>query len=155
MPTRGLLLQRSTIVHSMKDLIRESALGQIIRLISRNKLLRHPEEEPDFQNPYDKPVHEDRPSENPTGSNGESGSSTLSEGTINEAAKPTQPEDTDKVDIEKAETDQPHSSGESLVFGKVVTSTGHILVTWYTTDDPANPQNWSSRKKGFVSCLIW
>lgn len=32
---------------------------------------------------------------------------------------------------------------------------GTILVDWYTTDDPANPQNWSQRKKIFVLTQIW
>ncbi len=32
---------------------------------------------------------------------------------------------------------------------------GDILVDWYTTDDPANPQNWSSKKKAFVAFEIW
>ncbi|GAB7352743.1 hypothetical protein MBLNU459_g3095t1 [Dothideomycetes sp. NU459] len=31
---------------------------------------------------------------------------------------------------------------------------GTILVDWYSTDDPANPQNWSSAKKGVVTMLI-
>ena len=31
---------------------------------------------------------------------------------------------------------------------------GDVLVDWYTTDDPANPQNWSSKKKGFVAVQI-
>lgn len=31
---------------------------------------------------------------------------------------------------------------------------GTILVDWYTTDDPANPQNWSTTKKGVVTSLI-
>lgn len=35
------------------------------------------------------------------------------------------------------------------------TSDGTILVDWYTTDDPANPQNWSSNKKAFVALQIW
>ena len=34
------------------------------------------------------------------------------------------------------------------------TSTGTILVDWYTTDDPANPQNWSGKKKSFVALQI-
>ncbi|KAF7506481.1 hypothetical protein GJ744_011731 [Endocarpon pusillum] len=32
---------------------------------------------------------------------------------------------------------------------------GDILVDWYTTDDPANPQNWSSKKKIFVGSQIF
>ncbi|RFU82172.1 benomyl/methotrexate resistance protein [Trichoderma arundinaceum] len=32
---------------------------------------------------------------------------------------------------------------------------GIILVDWYTTDDPENPQNWSSQKKAFVVLQIY
>lgn len=31
---------------------------------------------------------------------------------------------------------------------------GLIVVDWYTTNDPANPQNWSLRRKMFVSTII-
>ncbi|KAI7470137.1 MFS general substrate transporter [Hortaea werneckii] len=34
------------------------------------------------------------------------------------------------------------------------TPQGQILVDWYTTTDPANPQNWSLTKKSLVSCQI-
>jgi MFS transporter, DHA1 family, multidrug resistance protein len=34
------------------------------------------------------------------------------------------------------------------------TADGDILVDWYTTDDPANPQNWSSWKKFYVGFQI-
>ncbi|KAJ5197704.1 multidrug transporter [Penicillium cf. viridicatum] len=33
-------------------------------------------------------------------------------------------------------------------------SDGSILVDWYTTDDAANPQNWSNRKRFLVSLII-
>ncbi|KAI1617991.1 major facilitator superfamily domain-containing protein [Exophiala viscosa] len=36
-----------------------------------------------------------------------------------------------------------------------VTSDGIILVDWYTTDDPENPQNWSRGKKGLVVLQIY
>jgi DHA1 family multidrug resistance protein-like MFS transporter len=139
----------------MKDIIRESALGQIIRLISQNRILRYPEEEPDFQNPYEKALNRQKLAEISEDVNGESSSSTPSGRVIDEIAKPTKAEDIDQVDIEKAQTAQIHAGGDNLAFDKVVTSTGHILVTWYTTDDQANPHNWSQRKKGFVTCLIW
>lgn len=32
---------------------------------------------------------------------------------------------------------------------------GTILVDWYTTDDPENPQNWSQGKKMSVLSQIW
>ncbi len=34
------------------------------------------------------------------------------------------------------------------------TADGTILVDWYTTDDPENPQNWSGRRKRFVTFVI-
>ena len=34
------------------------------------------------------------------------------------------------------------------------TAEGTILVDWYSTDDPANPQNWSQKKKAFVAFQI-
>jgi DHA1 family multidrug resistance protein-like MFS transporter len=34
------------------------------------------------------------------------------------------------------------------------TTDGIVLVDWYTSDDPANPQNWSSRKRVFVTVLM-
>jgi len=34
------------------------------------------------------------------------------------------------------------------------TSDGNVLVDWYTTDDPANPQNWSNGKRFYVSAII-
>jgi len=36
-----------------------------------------------------------------------------------------------------------------------VTSDGTILVDWYTTDDPENPQNWSNKKKALVVLQIY
>lgn len=35
------------------------------------------------------------------------------------------------------------------------TADGVILVDWYTTDDPANPQNWGSWYKIWVVTIIW
>lgn len=35
----------------------------------------------------------------------------------------------------------------------VKTSDGTILVDWYTTDDAANPQNWSNGKRGVIAAL--
>lgn len=34
------------------------------------------------------------------------------------------------------------------------TSDGTVLVDWYTTDDPDNPQNWSNTKRGWIAFII-
>lgn len=36
----------------------------------------------------------------------------------------------------------------------VKTADGNVLVEWYTTDDPANPQNWSNGKRLAISAII-
>lgn len=38
----------------------------------------------------------------------------------------------------------------SIVLVPTKTTDGTILVDWYTTDDPANPQNWTRSRKSFV-----
>ncbi|KAK9366752.1 major facilitator superfamily domain-containing protein, partial [Lipomyces kononenkoae] len=43
---------------------------------------------------------------------------------------------------------------KSMVIIPTKTADGIVLVDWYTTDDPDNPQNWSPWKKHFVSLLI-
>ncbi|KAF6218025.1 hypothetical protein HO133_006437 [Letharia lupina] len=35
-----------------------------------------------------------------------------------------------------------------------VSKDGAVFVDWYSSDDPANPQNWSSKKKAFVAMQI-
>ncbi|EXJ73658.1 uncharacterized protein A1O5_03420 [Cladophialophora psammophila CBS 110553] len=44
---------------------------------------------------------------------------------------------------------------QSSIIAPQMTSDGIILVDWYTTDDPANPQNWGSWKKVWVAFLIF
>lgn len=39
---------------------------------------------------------------------------------------------------------------KSVAIAPTKTSDGTILVDWYTTDDPANPQNWAASTKGWV-----
>jgi MFS transporter, DHA1 family, multidrug resistance protein len=46
--------------------------------------------------------------------------------------------------------------GQSSVIIPTKTADGVILVDWYTTDDPENPQNWSSmRKSGAVAIVVF
>lgn len=43
---------------------------------------------------------------------------------------------------------------KTLPIAPTKTAEGNILVDWYTTDDPANPQNWSNLKRGSVALII-
>lgn len=44
---------------------------------------------------------------------------------------------------------------QSSVIAPQRTADGIILIDWYTTDDPANPQNWNSWKKVWVGLIIF
>ena len=59
----------------------------------------------------------------------------------------TRPYSAERFDVEK--TLQAERT-QSIVLAPTKTADGTILVDWYTTDDPANPQNWAGPKKSFV-----
>jgi DHA1 family multidrug resistance protein-like MFS transporter len=60
-----------------------------------------------------------------------------------------------RADLEAAFTQASLAPQPSAPIIPAVLDDGTILVDWYTTDDPENPQNWSLRKKGFVTFQIW
>ena len=57
------------------------------------------------------------------------------------------------ADIERALSHASRTEA-SVVLAPTKTSDGTILVSWYTTDDPANPQNWHYFKKSFALLLL-
>lgn len=64
----------------------------------------------------------------------------------------TTPYSPERFEIEQSESlERAHSS----VIVPQKTPNGIVLVDWYTTDDPANPQNWNSWKKAFVGLQIF
>lgn len=74
---------------------------------------------------------------------------TTSRSITREQTAPWSPE---RFEVEQSESLQrEHSS----VIVPQKTPNGIVLVDWYTTDDPANPQNWNSWKKAFVGLQIF
>ncbi|SLM39532.1 major facilitator superfamily transporter [Lasallia pustulata] len=155
----------------MSDLIREALLGQIIRLVTRNKLLQYPEERADFVLPPEYSVYckeEKAPSRscsetsattpndlekddpNPVHSTDEALTTpaTLSRTRSRTATVPFTEE---RLEIE-AELALQRTVTRPIAPQK--TADGTILVDWYTTDDPANPQNWSDGKRAFTALQI-
>jgi DHA1 family multidrug resistance protein-like MFS transporter len=59
----------------------------------------------------------------------------------------TRPYSAERFDVEQAIAAE---KSKSIVLAPTKTSDGTILVDWYTTDDPSNPQNWSMGKKWLV-----
>ncbi|KIV81697.1 hypothetical protein, variant [Exophiala sideris] len=135
----------------MLDTIRDAPLGQLIRLITRNKFLLHPEERKGFQFPKlvtGEPINQT------------SGETTERAATIDEDAAPvelsmerqmSQEYSRDRLEIDE-ELDLEKTKSRPISLQK--SKDGFVLVDWYTTDDPENPQNWSQRKKIFVLTQI-
>jgi MFS transporter, DHA1 family, multidrug resistance protein len=179
--------------------IRDAPIGQIIRYITKKKVLQYPEEKADFECPssYTKnAAHLQAINEAAAAEKLHTPATEVSEPAEKEEEE--EPEELRK-ELEKvptAEAEGPHldalrsHSTRRSQIEKVGTRTalsrstsqkdlenqfsmaiaekgpsqpivpdklddGTILVDWYTTDDPENPQNWPLRKKLFVTFQIW
>jgi MFS transporter, DHA1 family, multidrug resistance protein len=178
----------------MSALLRDAPVGQIIRWVTKNRVLQYPEEKPGFVCPdgyqCEKPSYapdastpvasppvvtdiaeklEDPvlPGANslttaptvgdvdPFGANESLNSRTLSKiVTRNDMSKMNT-----RADLEQAYTDATQQESmknqQSRPIMPEKTADGVILVDWYETNDPENPQNWSSKKKGLVVLQIY
>jgi DHA1 family multidrug resistance protein-like MFS transporter len=190
----------------MSDLIRDAPIGQLIRFVTKNKLLKYPEEYEDFKCPhsYTKPgdsndtgdagdhieieklptateptIDEDRVFEEVEAPQSRASSTTEELEKIPTAAQEEghlegiHAQKTTRSQIERVGTRGAlqrsrtqaeleaqftlalQEKGPSVPVLPEVLEDGTILVDWYTTDDPANPQNWTLKKKCFVTWQIW
>ena len=154
----------------MYDAIRESAYGQIVRYLTKNKYFKYDEEIEGFEIPWDTTQPLDEKAETPEGSPPESAATAHSSDDVSSKAeshsRDAHQAEEDK-EIEEAEVpgfaptlanDEEQQADLEKTESKVIvpkrTNDGAILVDWYTTDDQANPQNWSLRKKVYVSFII-
>jgi DHA1 family multidrug resistance protein-like MFS transporter len=148
----------------MSDTIREAPLGQALRFVSRNKLFQYPEEREDFELPtaYITQINSEKDVHRHT--------NIASTPTTTSSA--TSPADNDFVGLsviriksrletvpysnERFEVEQQLAleRTKTTPIVPVKTSDGILLVDWYTTDDPANPQNWSRGKRALIVILM-
>lgn len=164
----------------MSDLIREAPIGQLLRFVTRNKVLKYPEELPGFQLPESYNTILNAPDSekfSPSRSDSEADEKNTKEAedfpelqhhvttrsikscdieappalTRTRTRESTKPYTEERLEIE-AELQVERT--KSLAIAPQKTADGNILVDWYTTDDAANPQNWSNGKRGFVAMLI-
>ena len=164
----------------MSDLIREAPMGQLIRFLTRNRVLKYPEEIPGFELPetYNKVINASESEKlGPSRSDSEadennaksvedlpelkhhSTTRSIKSSDIEAHAalartktrESTTPYTEERLEVE-AELQIERTKSLPIVPQK--TSDGNILVDWYTTDDAANPQNWSNSKRFFVALIV-
>ena len=159
-------------------------MGQLIRWVTGNRLLQYPEELPGFELPatYNALLNSSGKSpealravtREPTRQSSVSSSEGATPASDLEKIKTEEPNPYDK-DVESLRLSKTKSRLETTPYTNerleieaelaiertqtkpIVpqkTSDGNILVEWYTTDDEANPQNWSNRKRFVVSLII-
>ena len=160
----------------MSDLMREAPIGQLLRFITGNKVFKYPEEFDSFRLPesYNTMLNAPESEKNVSRSGSEAvdqvaedlpelkhhvTTRSVGSGDMEASAAVTRTrtrELTTAFTEERLEVEAELAinRAETLPIVPQKTSDGNILVDWYTTDDPANPQNWSLRKKNFVSFVI-
>ncbi|KAM0476134.1 hypothetical protein ACHAPX_006551 [Trichoderma viride] len=126
----------------MADFFRDTTFGQTVRLLSGKRLFLHPEEKPGFVLPPEYQLSLNN--EEKLAARGSSPASTLQNGDADVEAHRSS---VDAAGIELHKT-------KSVPIAPVKTSDGTILVDWYSTDDPANPQNWSTGRRAWVVIVM-
>jgi MFS transporter, DHA1 family, multidrug resistance protein len=152
----------------MSDLFRETPLGQIVHYISKGKYLKYPEELDNFEFPaaYTAQLEKDK-SEQVSARNSTDSEQNEEIHLAKTVTARSMGSDIEKTlsagigadftsdALNKAITQQENlAKAVSMPISPTKLDDGTVLVDWYTTDDPANPQNWSSAKKGFVAFQI-
>ncbi|KAH8880655.1 MFS general substrate transporter [Thozetella sp. PMI_491] len=165
----------------MSSLIRDAPVGQVIRWVTRNKVLQYPEEKSDFKLPeaWAQVAEGNSPSSQPeffedsdtTFTSGASTSSPDEENQAEEAdpapyaqargdglrlARTRTREETEPYTQERLEADRQHDleKTKSIPIAPRKTKDGAILVDWYYSDDPENPQNWSNARRAVITAVI-
>ncbi|KAG9025036.1 hypothetical protein FRB95_010609 [Tulasnella sp. JGI-2019a] len=139
----------------MLDIIRESSFGERINWISGGRLLPYPEQRPDFVIParYLSSSSAQTRANSIDQSNPVTRVNTNDMATEKKVERSFDPLPVEPRDLEAAELKHAGKEHELNAVEEVEVSE-HIIVDWYGPDDPANPRNWSSFKRGFVLGLI-
>ncbi|KAL0930467.1 major facilitator superfamily transporter [Colletotrichum truncatum] len=168
----------------MASLLRESPAGQLLRLVTRNRILLYPEEKPDFKFPEawlsvingkdEQPVsdaHAGQLSSSSYLSNEEESQLSNPHGitssdcngrgsnAASSSMKPNQSKTRDETDpsteeLAKVDNEQELNESTSLPISPRMEN-GVILVDWYTSNDADNPLNWSHFRRGLITFFLY
>lgn len=152
----------------MADVIRDAAVGQFIRWVTGNRYLQYPEEKPDFQLPeaYANILNgasNRPPTFNKSSTTLDNDESDNDAATVAAAAAPSplahvpsHRSGINHITESALEADALHGleKKQSLAVAPQRTKDGAVLVDWYSTDDQADPHNWSDGKRNAIALLI-
>lgn len=134
----------------MASSIQDSVFGQLVRFATKGRVFAHEENDSNFQLPWKREANDDSDKEKELEAEaGSQAAQPLPAGrqSAEEEAHPTTP----NADIEQQSPIEPQ---QSRVLQPQKTPEGVILIDWYTSDDKANPQNWTSKKKAMAALII-
>lgn len=126
----------------MADFFRDTTFGQTVRLLSGKRLFLRPEEKPGYVLPPEYQLL--LKNEEESAARGASPASTFQNNDADVEAHRSSL-DADGIELHKT---------KSVPIAPVKTSDSTILVDWYSTDDAANPQNWSTGKRAWVAIVM-
>lgn len=140
----------------INEIVRDAPFGQLVRLLTNNRVFQYPEEKADFKLPdawLSAIAGSSRGGVETPGSSHSDGHETAG------TEKSTEPGNNDPNKIEPSPPADLEASAslEKIQSAPIVpqlTKDGVILVDWYTTDDPSNPYNWSNRRRLLISLII-
>lgn len=168
----------------MSDFLRDAPLGQVVRFLTGNRVFQYPEEHPDFRLPEayntalnsdDHGVRDEKDEAARTTNTRQSSvdakeadmedlrkhvtTRSIKEGDLSgrvsfhrtKTREETQPYSEERLEIE---AELAIERTKTIPIAPTKTADGKVLVEWYTTDDPANPQNWSNSKRFLITLII-
>ncbi|GAW18216.1 hypothetical protein ANO14919_076900 [Xylariales sp. No.14919] len=153
----------------MLAIIRDTPLGQLVRFVTRNRVLQYLEEKADFRLPDEWLSHKaeyPHPSTCPSDAStlcindekvqigkGDKISSSPRVVSLAGTESPAETLSSEKHNV-RDDIEQAIEKVKSMPIVPRRTTEGIILVDWYSTDDPENPRNWTNLRRIFVSLII-
>jgi len=134
-------------MEAIKEIVRDAPFGQLVRYATRNRFFKYLEELPGFEIP---PAYTDV-EKLPSHTAGVEGTSTRNSTSTTPPPSHTLPFSPSRLEADLA---LHITQSNSHAIAPIKTVDGLILAEWYTTTDPANPQNWSQGKKAWTAFLI-
>ena len=153
----------------MHDLIRDSTIGQVLRFLTKNSVGKYIEEMESFElpssytpnlaprrtatrssDPEDTTVKSEK-----VGEDGRSGSDLENQSQTNLDNQPGTADTAAPSTPSRSQSNNLQALTKERTIEPRRTNDGVFLVTWYTDDDPENPQNWTFAKKAWVGTVIF